>query len=161
MEKSNNENKEIRAVCIMENKEKGIRGIVNFVDNGSTTKITAEFTGLPEGKHGFHIHEFGDLSDGCNTAGPHFNPYEKTHGGPDDEERHVGDLGNLVADKEGKASLSYEDKLIKLSGPLSVIGRSVVTHEKEDDLGRGNEKDSKTTGASGSRIACGIIGLAK
>lgn len=159
MDKSNNN--EIKAVCIMENKEKGIKGIVKFTDNGSSCKITAEFSGLPEGKHGFHIHEFGDLSDGCTSAGGHFNPYNKTHGGPEDEERHVGDLGNITADKEGKATYELTDKLIKLSGPNSIIGRSVVTHEKVDDLGRGNEKDSKTTGASGARIACGIIGLAK
>ena len=98
------------------------------------------------------------MSDGCNSAGGHYNPFNKDHGGPEDNERHVGDLGNLTADKNGIANLEIKDSLIKLSGPYSVIGRSVVCHANEDDLGKGNHKDSKTTGNSGARIACGIIG---
>jgi superoxide dismutase, Cu-Zn family len=150
---------EIKAICVLNNIEKGIKGVVRFLDNGVTTKISCQFTGLPKGKHGFHIHEFGDLSNGCVSAGAHYNPFNKTHGGPDDEERHVGDLGNINADKDGNAEWEYEDKLIRLTGPYTVIGRSVICHEKEDDLGRGNEPDSKTTGAAGARIVCGIIGL--
>ena len=148
----------LKAICIVVNNEKNIKGIVKFEDNGETTTIKCTFTGLPEGKHGIHIHEFGNLSDGCNSAGAHFNPYKKDHGGPDDEERHIGDLGNITADKDGNAHLEIVDKLVKLSGPHSVLGRSIVCHENEDDLGRGGHKDSKTTGNSGPRIACGIIG---
>lgn len=153
------EKQEIKAICVLNNPEKGYKGVIKFLDNGVTTRITGEFSGLPEGKHGFHIHEFGDLSNGCTSAGAHYNPFNKTHGGPEDEERHVGDLGNIEADKNGNARFEYEDKLVKLSGPYSVIGRSIICHEKEDDLGRGNAPDSKTTGAAGARIVCGIIGV--
>ena len=44
-------------------------------------------------------------------------------------------------------------------GDNSVIGRSVVVHAKEDDLGKGGDAESKRTGNAGQRVACGIIGL--
>ena len=154
---------QMNAVCIM-NPEKGqtAKGIVRFSqdDYESNCIITAEFTGLKNNsKHGFHIHEFGDLTQGCSTAGPHYNPFNKLHGGPDHISRHVGDLGNVFSDSNGNAKYELNNKLISLVGEHSVIGRSCVLHENEDDLGLGNFPDSKTTGHSGGRIACGVIGL--
>ena len=127
----------VKAICILINHETGYKGTVNFEEqqNGNT-KITGTFINLPPGKHGFHIHQFGDLSNGCISAGAHFNPYKKTHGGPNDEERHVGDLGNIEADAEGNASYELVDSLVKLTGEHSVIGRSLVVHADVDDLGR-------------------------
>ena len=128
----------------------------------SPTHIVATATGLKLNSfHGFHIHEFGDLTEGCATAGPHYNPTNKQHGGPLDEERHVGDLGNLKTDERGNAYLAVDDVHIKLWGDDSVVGRSCVIHEDRDDEGRGGFEDSKTTGHSGPRIACGVIGLSK
>ena len=73
------------------------------------------------------------------TAGPHFNPYQQTHGGPKDFVRHVGDLGNLLSNKEGIAEICMIDRLVTLYGTNSVLGRSIVVHKKEDDLGRGGD----------------------
>ena len=87
--------------------------------------------------HGFHIHQFGDLTNGFINAGNHFNPFNKSHGGPIDEERHVGDLGNINANEEGIAKFDLTDKLIKLNGPYSIVGRSVAVHNDHDDLGTG------------------------
>ena len=70
----------------------------------------------------------------------------------------MGDLGNIIADKNGNVSMIIKDKLVKLRGKYSVIGRSIVIHDKEDDLGRGNNKESLKTGNAGKRIACGVIG---
>merc|ERR1712147_33626 len=121
-------------------------------------KITGEFKGMTPGLHGFHIHQFGNLTEGCKTAGPHYNPFGKTHAGPDDEERHVGDMGNVTSVDDGTGKYEREDQLITLFGDYSVLGRSCVLHADEDDLGRGGHELSKTTGNAGGRIACGVIG---
>ncbi len=99
------------------------------------------------------------MTGGCVTAGPHYNPFNKTHGGPRDEVRHVGDLGNLKTNEKGHGYLAISDKLITLFGKNSVVGRAVVVHSKQDDLGRGGDEESKKTGNAGKRVACGVIGL--
>lgn len=161
---SGNEDMAKKAICVL-NSEPGqsAKGIVQFSQNALTEPIhiRGDFSGLtPDSKHGFHIHEFGNLSEGCKTAGAHYNPYGKEHGGPEDRERHVGDLGNVVADQNGNSVYELKDRQVTLYGEHSVIGRSLVLHKDVDDLGRGNYSDSKTTGHSGARIACGVIGLA-
>ena len=111
------------------------------------------------GNHGFHVHEFGDRTNGCISAGAHFNPHGKTHGAPDDAERHVGDLGNVMAGDDGIAHVNITDEHVRLTGPLSVIGRQLVIHADIDDLGKGGHELSKTTGNAGGRLACGVIGI--
>ena len=117
-------------------------------------------TGLSPGNHGFHVHQYGDYSTGCGSTGGHFNPFGKEHGAPTDENRHAGDLGNIVADADGSANVKITDAQIPLSGANSVIGRAIVVHKDEDDLGKGGHEDSKTTGHAGARLSCGVIGLA-
>jgi len=83
----------------------------------------------------------------------------KNHGGPDDAERMAGDLGNVVVTDEGRCIVHMEDKCVKLIGPHSVIGRSIVIYANEDDCGRGGHELSLTTGNSGARIGSGVIGI--
>jgi len=71
----------------------------------------------------------------------------------------VGDLGNIIVDENGAASVEIEDSMVQLLGPHSVIGRSVVIYAGEDDRGRGGHESSLTTGNPGPRIAAGVIGL--
>jgi Cu-Zn family superoxide dismutase len=115
----------------------------------------------PNTIHGFHVHESGDLSKGCDSMCAHFNPFNKIHGGRTDEERHVGDLGNITADNLGNVQISFTDHLIKLRGDVSnIIGRGLIVHANPDDCGKTSNEQSKITGNSGKRIGCAIIGYA-
>ena len=140
-----------------------IKGTVTFVEEGDHVRITIDLKGLKKGKkQGFHVHRYGDLSDGCESMCEHFNPYGKTHGGPASKTRHVGDLGNVVADHNGAANYSFTDNYIKLRGTkANIIGRGLIIHEDEDDLGEGKNEASHITGNAGKRLACAVIGYAK
>ena len=149
------------AVCVL--KSDTIIGVIYLQETkaGNTT-IFGEITGLEPNKlHGFHIHETGDLTDNCESACAHYNPFNTNHGGRKSKERHVGDLGNLQADFKGNCIFRFTDKLVKLTGKYSVIGRSIIIHKDEDDLGLGGFEDSLTTGHAGKRLVCGIIGYRK
>ena len=161
--------KTVKATCIMTPNGKEISSF-NSNKNMVTGTVTLEqasenepciikykIRGLKPGLHGFHVHETADFSNGCNSTGGHYNPFGKLHGGPDDIERHVGDLGNILADKNGVSEGIIRDRLVKLSGKYSVIGRSLVLHADPDDLGRGGNQGSKTTGNAGARLSCGEI----
>ncbi|RKP22949.1 Cu/Zn superoxide dismutase [Syncephalis pseudoplumigaleata] len=101
-----------------------VTGTVYFAqaDEDSPVVITGKLHGLKPGLHGFHVHEFGDNTNGCTSAGAHYNPFSKNHGAPEDAERHAGDLGNITANDEGIADINKTDRMMKLIGPLSVIG---------------------------------------
>jgi superoxide dismutase, Cu-Zn family len=131
-----------------------VTGVVNFTKVGDEVQVVADIQNLAPGKHGFHIHEKGDCSaPDAASAGAHFNPTMKHHGGPATVDHHEGDLGNITADASGKAHLDWKGKL-SLTGKDSIIGKSIVVHEKEDDL------KTDPSGNSGSRVACGAINAA-
>merc|ERR1719466_672445 len=109
---------------------------------------------LTKGKHGFHVHEKGDLGNQCKAAGGHFNPNNKNHGDLTDTERHEGDFGNIEAEENNTAKISITSTGTDLD---QLIGRAIVVHEKEDDLGKGGKEDSVTTGAAGARLDCCVI----
>ncbi|KAF5270349.1 hypothetical protein FQR65_LT05537 [Abscondita terminalis] len=150
-----------KAVCVLHGEV--VQGTLwfNQEDAGAPVKITGEVTGLGQGLHGFHVHEFGDNTNGCISAGAHFNPEGKDHGAPNASVRHVGDLGNVEAGTNGVAKIDISDKIISLQGVNSIIGRTLVVHADPDDLGITDHELSKTTGNAGARVACGVIGIAK
>ena len=104
-----------------------VSGTVTFEQSSesSPTIITYDISGNdPSAERGMHVHQYGDNTNGCTSAGPHFNPFGKDHGAPSDEIRHVGDLGNFKTDGQGNAKGSMSDSHIKLIGEHSVLGVS-------------------------------------
>ena len=145
------------AQCMLEHSDT-VKGTILLMQAPNTyTLIKGTITGLEPGLHGFHIHEFGDMSDGCKSMGGHYNPDGLDHG--DINKGHVGDLGNITADESGTAKFTIEAKRIDLIGERSVIGRGFVVHEDQDDLGKGGDAESLKTGNAGERLACGVITL--
>lgn len=133
------------------------QGTLTFSRVADGIAVRGEIEGLTPGQtHGFHIHQYGDCSAADGTsAGGHFNPTGSRHGGPDHEERHVGDLGNIVADDNGLAQISFVDSHLAMDGSHSILGRGVIIHANADDL------ESQPTGDAGGRISCGVIGIAE
>ncbi len=133
----------------------GVTGVVTFtkVDNG--IKVVADLQGLTPGKHGFHVHQWGDCTAPTgDSAGGHFNPEGKQHGAPASNERHVGDFGNITAGSDGKAHYEWTDQMIAFAGRDSIIGRGLIVHANPDDL------VTQPAGNSGPKVACGAIGIA-
>jgi len=146
-----------RAIAVVTaTKGNSVHGVVTFEKVDKGIHVVANLTGLTPGKHGFHIHEFGDISsvDG-SSAGGHFNPTGMPHSMPMSEKRHAGDMGNIDADEKGNAHLDYIDPVMNLNGKYSIIGHAVIIHEKEDDF------KTQPTGNAGPRVGHGVIGIAK
>ena len=49
-------------------------GVIFFREAKNATEIYGEIHGLTDGLHGFHVHEFGGLGNGCKDAGGHYDP---------------------------------------------------------------------------------------
>lgn len=133
--------------------DRQVKGTARFTpDTGQNQiKIELSLSGLTPGLHGFHIHTHPDCGDNGKAAGPHFNPHGEEHGAPNSERQHVGDLGNIEADAEGKVNTVITSRKLAFSGPNNVLHHTVVIHANEDDL------HSQPSGNAGDRIACGII----
>ncbi|KAL5292087.1 CUSOD2.2 family protein [Megaselia abdita] len=151
-----------KAVAVLGNGYEGVGGVITFIQVDCYTPILLyiRLRGLTPGLHGLHIHQKGDLSGGCSTFLSHYNPLNQTHGGQWDDIRHVGDLGNVLADEDGNVDHLMADYTVNLCGEYSVIGRGIIIHDGTDDLGKGGDEESLISGNAGGRAACGVIGWA-
>ena len=126
-----------------------VKGEVTFSQDGRHVRVTGEITGLKPGLHGLHLHEKGDCSaPDASSAGGHFNPEGKKHGGPTSAERHAGDIGNVTANRSGTATVDSTLTGVSLA---SLTGKGLVVHAKADD------EKSDPAGNSGARVACGVV----
>jgi Cu-Zn family superoxide dismutase len=151
------------AVAVFRTKDVSGECVAKPTSNRTGVLLHVTFSALPEGKHGFHIHTAGDLrGEGCKGACAHFHKGAPTNHGDEPanshhRSRHTGDLGNIELPSNGSFTKTYTLKNVSVQ---ELWGRSLIVHADEDDLGLGEEEDSKTTGHSGSRIACAIFGRA-
>jgi len=134
-----------------------VKGDLTLANQGTAVSIRGEITGLAPGKeHGFHVHEIGQCSlPDFQSAGEHFNPTKDSHGGPNSQARHLGDIPNIKADESGRARVDISVKgatLVDKDGaPTQILGKALVVHAMPDDY------KTQPSGDSGSRIACGVI----
>nr|ADO28257.1 Cu-Zn superoxide dismutase [Ictalurus furcatus] len=125
--------------------------------DGMTSSLLGNVTGFtPNSTHGVHFHEFGDMSNSCTSTGLHFNPTNMTHGNIGGVISHSGDLGNIIADANGTLIFNTTNAGLIV---LEALGRALVIHSLQDDLGLGGNAGSLTTGNSGSRLTCGILAV--
>lgn len=135
-----------------------VTGLVLFRQLAPGARLDAFFQleGFPAepnvSSRAIHVHQFGDLSQGCDSTGPHYNPLGVQH------PQHPGDFGNFAVRDGGL--WKYRPGLgAALSGPHSILGRAVVVHEGEDDLGLGGNAASLANGNAGRRLACCVVGV--
>ena len=124
------------------------RGFASFTSVGQRTTIKVDAERLPQGVHGIHLHAVGRC-DGpkFESAGPHWNPASKQHGKDNPQGAHLGDLPNLTAGADGKASASFA-----IDGDMAdADGTALVIHAKADDY------KTDPSGNSGDRIACAVL----
>lgn len=130
------------------------RGYAMFVEQDGEIALELDVESAPPGTHAVHIHEFGDCSapDGT-SAGSHWNPASVDHGAWGSDPFHLGDIGNLEVDENGRGRITMSTDLwaIGTGGDNDVVGKSVIVHAEADDFGQ-------PTGNAGGRIACGVIG---
>ncbi|VDN36731.1 unnamed protein product [Dibothriocephalus latus] len=133
-------------------------GELTLIQQSKGITIEGCLTGFPPNtEHGFHVHEFGRLGNGCLDAGAHYNPLNMLHGGIQTPVRHIGDLGNLQSDANGRLCTNQYYPETDLTGNYTILGRSLVIHEDKDDLGTAGTPDSQATGSAGKRLTCAII----
>ena len=130
-----------------------LTGKATFMEKSGGVEIKVEISGAKPGMHGIHLHETGDCSaPDAKSAGGHFNPDGTSHGAPDADPHHAGDLGNISVGANGKGSLRIFAKGLTVGpGPHSVGGRALVVHADPDDL------KSQPAGNSGARFSCGVV----
>lgn len=140
-------------VTIQPKSNSSISGKATLTEVPDGVKVQLALANVPPGDHGAHVHEKGDCSaaDG-SSAGGHFNPAGNPHALPTTNPRHLGDLGNITVDANGKGTLEIvaQGANLKPNDPNSFLGRSIIIHEKKDDGGQ-------PTGNAGGRIGCGEI----
>jgi superoxide dismutase, Cu-Zn family len=137
----------------------GINGTVRMVETASgMVHVEVTATGVPEGVHGFHVHETGacDASQNFESAGGHLAG-DLQHGVQEVGGPHPGDMPNVHAGADGNVHVEYFTFGFKITpggqapSILDEDGSAVVLHAQPDDY------KTQPSGDAGARIACGVL----
>lgn len=141
------------ATAVMMDQSATNLGTLTLMDIDGGVHVSGELSGVPNGEHGFHIHETGtcDAAVKFDSAGAHFEPGDKKHGTESPEGPHAGDLMNVTADDNGKVTVDLHDANVTLEALLDADGAALVLHADPDDY------KTDPSGNSGDRFACGVI----
>lgn len=128
------------------------RGQISFVQKKNEVKMVVKASKLTPGIHAIHIHEKGDCSAAdASSAGGHWNPMKEMHGKWGHGQHHNGDIGNLIADQDGKATLTFRTERWCIGckdETKNILNKSIIIHKSEDDF------KTQPTGNAGGRIGC-------
>jgi superoxide dismutase, Cu-Zn family len=132
-------------------------GQVTAIQESGGVLLQIMATGLPEGRHGLHLHAASVCEPPAfRSAGGHLNPEGKQHGRRNPAGPHLGDLPNLVIDeqREGRAALRLDGVTLTAgSRSIGVPGTALIIHASEDD------ELTDPAGNAGGRIACAAIAI--
>ncbi|HXJ97887.1 MAG TPA: superoxide dismutase family protein [Gelidibacter sp.] len=150
--------KEVKTIeVILESKSNStVEGTAVFTEEDGKVTMVADLSGMTPGEHAIHLHEKADCSsdDGTSTGG-HWNPTKQPHGKWGSAEGyHKGDIGNLVADADGNATITMttDEWCIGCGDDTKdIVGKAVIVHEGIDDF------VTQPTGDAGGRVSCGGI----
>jgi Cu-Zn family superoxide dismutase len=130
-------------------------GTAYLTQDSLGVRVRAEVSGLTPGEHGLHIHSRGACDPPeFKSAGPHYQPEERSHGFLDPQGPHAGDLPMLGADAQGNVDdYDFTTAWVRLSREslLNPEGTALIIHAQPDNY------LTDTGGSTGPRIACGVI----
>ncbi|WP_347551421.1 superoxide dismutase family protein [Pseudalkalibacillus hwajinpoensis] len=141
----------------LKNKDEEEIGTAELEQKDGGTMISLDATDIPEGTHGFHIHETGSCeAPDFKSAGGHYNPADVSHGMESEDGPHAGDMENIEVGADGTIKKEIINKKVTLepgeeNSLLKEGGTALVIHAGADD------NESQPSGDAGDRIACGVI----
>lgn len=133
-----------------------VSGEVIFTETDGIVTMIANIKGLTPGEHAIHLHEKADCTaEDATSTGGHWNPTFAPHGKWGSAEGyHKGDIGNITADENGNATLSFSTNEWCIGCPddtKNIIGKGIIVHAGIDDF------TTQPTGNAGGRVTCGGI----
>jgi len=141
-----------------------IIGEVQGGDGGDGAVLLVQARGLTPGTHGMHIHEIGICEPpSFESAGAHWNPTGRQHGGQNPQGSHMGDLENVTVGDDGllRAQIVVPGTYLRAGGRetepgdhqiVDASGAALVIHAQPDDY------RTDPSGNAGARVACAVLG---